>query len=84
MKYPRAVQRPFWELPEDPQQRHEFLVDMFGTYVFWAIDEAIARAEELLASAESRKKMGNIPAKPYAEAAEKLSPEQRRLAVAIA
>lgn len=84
MKYPPPIETSLAELPEDPQKRHEFLVDVFGRYVFWAIDKALERSAALVDSPELRAKVGRIFREPYTKAAEQLTKEQQLIALGLA
>ncbi|MFO0949528.1 MAG: hypothetical protein U1D30_27040 [Planctomycetota bacterium] len=50
----------FEELPSDPKERHEALVDLFGEYVLWVREQAISRIRRLVESEEERNKLGTL------------------------
>lgn len=80
MKRPPQISQKFKELPDDSKARHEFLVDIFGKYLFWAMSEAMERSKALVQSSEGHDKLGRVFQKVYREAAEKLNPEQQNAA----
>jgi hypothetical protein len=64
--------------------RHEFLVDAFGKYLFWAMSEAMQTSKVLVESSDERKKLGRVFQKVYTEAAEHLDPVQQKIAFDLA
>jgi hypothetical protein len=83
MNRPPPIKTEFESLPKDPQERHEYLVDIFGHYIFWAMREALLKSKALVESSEMRSKLGSVFEKPYSEAA-KLTPEQQKIALELA
>ena len=53
------------DLPEDIDQRHEALVDVFGSMLFSMRHQALARIALLINSEEARKSLGRIFREPY-------------------
>ena len=72
---------PFENLPHDQSIRHEFLVDVFGRYLFWALKEAVEESKALVETPDARKKLGRVCEKPYSDFATKLNSEQQRIAL---
>ncbi len=70
------------DLPEDPGQRHEALVDLFGQYLFWIRQETFDRTEQLVRSADARNQLGRLFRQAYEEAAE-LGDEEKRIALGL-
>ena len=54
MIYPPPIETVLTDLPNDPKDRHEVLVDIFGKYLLWAMNEALSRSNEMVESAEAR------------------------------
>ncbi len=69
----------FEELPSDPRQRHEALVDAFGQYLFWVRHETLSRTRHLVESREAREELGRLFRDVY-ERASRLSAEDREAA----
>ncbi len=80
MNGPPAIPTALDELPKDPCERHEFLVEVFGRYLKWAFDGAISESKTLVENADARRPLGRIRAGTYAQIAETFSEEQRNLA----
>lgn len=72
----------FENLPSDPEERHEVLVDLFGRYLFWLRNWSVSETQELTDSEEARKSLGTIRRKKYDTLAA-LTPEQRDVAFEI-
>jgi hypothetical protein len=75
-KRPPILDSNFSDLPADPKQRHEVLVDVFGQCIFWLRNLAIDELRELVESLDAREKLGTIRRRTY-EAIVALSPEER-------
>src|SRR5215471_9746078 len=71
------------DLPTNPKERHEVLVDLFGQFVFWLRNWALDASQKLIDSDEAREKLGNIRRKYY-EGVAQLAPEQRQAAMLLA
>jgi hypothetical protein len=71
------------ELPDDPAERHEALVDIFGQFVMWMRDWTVAATRELGESQVSRDQIRAISREKW-ESLAKLSPEDRALAYDVA
>jgi hypothetical protein len=71
------------DLAHDRGQRHEQLVDLFGQYMFWMRNWAVARSRELIESADARKALGTVRAKRFDPIAA-LEPDERDAAVTFA
>jgi hypothetical protein len=84
MKPPPMIETSFVALPRAPEDLHEFLVDIFGRYVSWAVEEALRHSSTLVRSAEARDKLGRIFQEPYSDAASKLTPDQQTVALNLA
>ena len=84
MEYPPPIETSFLALPQEASERHEFFVDIFGRYLFWALEKACERTEQLIKSDETRAKLGRVFQKPYLDAATQLSPEQQEIAIRLA
>jgi hypothetical protein len=80
---PPKIETPFEEIPLAPRERHEFFVDLFGRYLFWAMQEAMFKSRELVSSPESRARLGRAFERPYREVAE-LNHGQREVAFEFA
>ena len=83
MNYPPPIETALADLPNDPKKRHDILVDIFGKYLLWAMNEALSRSDELVEMAEAREKLGRLFRQPYETAANLLSTEQRKAAAAV-
>ena len=83
MLKPPKIDLDFDNLPRDPQERHEILLDVFGEYLFWVRGQTLSRARGLAESLEARKQLGTIYRKVYEEAA-KLNPQDREVAYGLA
>lgn len=57
-------------LPDEALERHEALVGVFGQHVMWLLNTALFRANELLASADSRQRLAGLFRRPYEHMAE--------------
>jgi hypothetical protein len=57
------------QLPDDPKERHEQLVDFFGRFLFWIRNNSIRTAHKFVESEELRAKLGTVRSAPYDEAA---------------
>jgi hypothetical protein len=55
-------------LPDDPQERHEALVDLFGRYMMWVRKWNKESTRLLVENPEIRVKLGTIPRQPFEEA----------------
>src|SRR5207245_4879053 len=83
MNYPPPIETALADLPNDPKKRHDILVDIFGKYLLWAMNEALSRSDELVEMAEAREKLGRLFRQPYETAANLLRTEQRKAAAAV-
>lgn len=72
----------FTDLPGDPAERHEVLVDLFGETLCWLRNWAISATKELAESAEAREQLGTIRRNMY-EALAALPPEHRDVALKV-
>jgi hypothetical protein len=79
---PPQIDIDFANLPSDPRERHEVLVDLFGRYMFWLRNWTVSATRELAESEEAREKLGTIRRKKYDELAA-LTPEQQDVACKI-
>lgn len=79
---PPQIDIDFADLPSDPRERHEVLVDLFGRYLFWLRNWTVSATRELAESEEARDKLGTIRRKKYDELAA-LTPEQQDVACKI-
>lgn len=84
MNRPPAIKITLEQLPLNPAERHEVLVDIFGSHLLWAMKEALKNSRTLVESAEARQKLGRIMAAPYAEAASTLKSEDQQIAFRLA
>lgn len=64
-----TVKTKFADLPADASQRREALLDHFGQHLFSLRNELRDRVRFHIESEEARRKMGAIPARPYAAVA---------------
>lgn len=71
------------ELPTDPSQRHQELVDFFGQFLFWLRNWSLKASRQLVESDESRSKLGTLRRRPY-EGVAAMSPDQREAALLLA
>ena len=69
----------FDELPSDPKERHEALVDAFGQYLLWVRQETLSRTRQLVESNEAREELGRLFRDAY-EQASRLSAADRDVA----
>jgi len=79
---PPTIEINFAELPNDPKERHELLVDLFGRYLFWLRNWTVDATRQLAESDEAREKLGTIRRKKYDELSA-FTPEQRQTACEI-
>lgn len=73
----------FEELPKDPKQLHEMLVDLFGQYLLWVRGQTLSRIHELVESEEARNKLGKLFRDVYDDAAQ-LKPQDKDAALRLA
>jgi hypothetical protein len=73
----------FDDLPSDPKERHEVLVDLFGKYAFWVRGQAVSRTRQLVESEDKRNELGTLFRGVFDDAA-KLSEEDRVTALRLA
>jgi hypothetical protein len=66
---PPQFQLSFEELPEDPKERHEVLVDLFGQYLLSVRAQTLSRVRQLVESEEERNKLGKVFREVYEQAA---------------
>jgi hypothetical protein len=71
------------DLPADPAERHEVLVDIFGRYIMWARDKSVSVNGVLIESEQSRKALGGIRRRKYDQLAA-LAADQQATACSIA
>lgn len=57
---PPEIETALTELPSDPAERHEALVDIFGRYMMWMREWAIETTRDLGESEESRSKIPQL------------------------
>jgi hypothetical protein len=84
MKYPPSIETSVEDLPNDPKARHQFLVDVFGRYLFWAMDESSNLVKSRVESKEARDQLERARRETYEKAANALTPEQQGMALALA
>ena len=70
------------ELPSDPKERHEVLVDIFGRYLFWLRSWSNTSTQRLASDESARESLGTIRRKKYDQLAE-LTIEQQKIVFAI-
>ena len=63
---------------ENTDERHELLVDLFGSYLMWMRNRAIDSTKELASFSESREKLGRIHREPFDQAAQLSSQDLER------
>ena len=73
----------FGELPADPSERHEVLLDVFGQWIFWHRNRALQASQEFVESGADRGKLGAIRRK-YFDGVAALDREQRQAAMLLA
>lgn len=73
---PPTIEINFAELPKDPKERHEVLVDVFGRYLFWLRNWSVDATRQLAESEEARETLGTIRRKKYDDIST-LSPDQQ-------
>jgi len=66
------------ELPTDPRERHEVLVDLFGQFVMWMRSWTAESTRNLVSSQETREQLGVIHRRPYEKVAEMRAEDQER------
>lgn len=71
------------DLPVDPKQRHEVLVDVFGQYIMWLRNWTTKASGELVESEAARQRLGAIRRRKY-DAVAAMSPDQRIAACELA
>jgi hypothetical protein len=76
---PPQIDSKFADLPTDPKERHEILVDLFGHYVLWLRNRSLRTTRQLAESEEMRAGLGTIRSARYDELAA-MPPEQREAA----
>ncbi len=64
---PPTIEINFAELPNDPKQRHEMLVDVFGHNLLWLRNWSVDATRQLGESEEARETLGTIKRKKYDE-----------------
>ena len=79
---PPAFDISFGDLPSDPKERHEILVDLFGRYLMWLRQWTVNATREMSESEDAREKLGTIRRHKY-EALSELTPEQRETVYSI-
>src|SRR5690349_13584379 len=79
MNPPPRIEITFEDIPSNRRDRHEFFVDTFGRYLFWAMQEALLKSRELVSCPEVRKRLGRAFEHPYSSVAQ-LGPEQKEAA----
>jgi hypothetical protein len=65
------------QLPKDPAQRHEVLVDILGQYFVWLRNTAVSGARNAVSDDGAREKMGPVRWKRYAGVAALSSADQQ-------
>lgn len=50
----------FGDLPTNPKERHEALLDVFGQHLFWLRDQAVCATRELGESESMRQQLASI------------------------
>jgi hypothetical protein len=60
----------FEELPNDPKERHEVLVDLFGQCLFWVRAQTLSVIRQLVDSEEERNKLGRVFREVFEKAAQ--------------
>jgi hypothetical protein len=73
----------FEQLPKQPGEQHEALVDLFGRYIMWMRNWNNESTRRLVESPETREKLGAILGQPF-EKASQLSGEDRDRAIGLA
>jgi len=73
----------FEELPSDPKERHEVLVDLFGQYFFWVRGQSMSRIRQLVESEDERNKLGKLFREVFEEVGA-MSDEDRQTALKLA
>jgi hypothetical protein len=79
---PLKIEIDFANLPSDPRERHELLVDLFGRYIFWLRNWTVNATRELAESEVAREKLGTVRRKKYDKIAA-LTPEQQSVVCEI-
>lgn len=82
-KQPLSFDKELSDLPSQPRERHEALVDFFGQFLFWLRNWTLTSSRNLIESEEAREKLGAIRRKYY-EGVAHLAPEQREAAMLLA
>jgi hypothetical protein len=80
---PPPIDVDYRELPTDPKERHEILVDIFGTYLMWAKRTALNITKQRVTSEDAREELGRLFRQVYDDAAG-LTTEQREIAFQLA
>ena len=57
------------DLPADPEDRREFLLDVFGQHLFSLRNQLTTRMRHYIEHEDTRRELGTIPAGPYSAVA---------------
>jgi hypothetical protein len=79
---PLSIHKDVSQLPSDPGERHEELVDCFGQFLFWIRNWSLAASRKLIESEEAREKLGTIRRRYYDGVAQ-MNAEQRQAAMLL-
>ena len=71
------------QLPTDPKERHEVLVEVFGKYVFWMRNFVLSDKCKLVESSEAREQLAALFRDPFDSMA-KLDSHERKVAYEFA
>lgn len=80
---PPEIESAWSDLPSDPAERHEALVDIFGRYMMWMRDWSVDTTRDLGESEDSREKIRAMSRDKW-EKLSQLSPEERAVAYEVA
>jgi hypothetical protein len=77
MNYPPSVDLAFDQIPNDPRERHELFVRMFGQCFVWALSEASNISKDFVESTEKRETLSPRGRQYYEEIAMMFSDEKK-------
>ena len=76
------IEQEYSELPSDPSECHEILVDCFGQFLFWLRNWSLESSRKLVESEDARQRLGKLRQRCF-EGVAKMTPEQREAAMLL-
>lgn len=80
---PPYIDIEFGQLPQDPRERHEVLLDVLGQYMVSLRNWSVDSSRKVVSTPEAKEKLGNIRWKRY-EGVASMPPEQQQAACQLA